>query len=150
MRVLGNTPNFYSANQTHFNPSAKANQSKALNFSGTTDRFQFSNKSKALTFQGAHKSVVDQDGKDLGAEAAEQEQWGPNATSDTALQGKVESDPLRNGTSYFFTQFHKGLYAYEKQHAAGREVKPARIEWIAGLSNDEASQIYADSKESQG
>jgi hypothetical protein len=152
MQVLGNTSNFGFSNRTGFIPLAKVNQTKMMNSASATDQFQFSNKARALTFQGVHKSVVNDGGKDLGKEDAEKEAWSEDRAPerDPALVGKVESDPLRNGTSYFFTHYHKGLYEYEKHHADSSGVKPARIEWIAGLSHDQAGQIYVDSRDNQG
>jgi hypothetical protein len=136
MLALGNIPNSYYFSQM---PSRLISHSTSSR--QTQDTFQSSNKSfDRITFKGAHSSVVDGDGKNLGEEAANNDQWAPKDTSDAKLQGKIESDVLLNGTTYFFTKYHKGLYQLEEQRKSS--VKRQDIEWIAGLPSSTAKAEY--------
>jgi hypothetical protein len=106
-------------------------------------------------FHGAYPANVDTDGKNVGQIQAAADSF--HTHKDKHLNGYLESTLLKNGTSYFFTKFHKGLYIIDvarrveelghpinAQTMFAVHVPDARVEWIASLSENEAEQLYDD------
>lgn len=141
MPVLGNVTNPYLFSQIPSRLIAHSISKQTFKFDDNKDTFQLSAKSSnKLAFSGVHSSLVNHDGVNVGEEAANNDEWTSADTNDSNLVGKIESDVLISGTTYFFTKHHRGLYQLEAQRSS--MVKRPHINWIAGLSDSEAKKEY--------